>query len=82
MRSPEEAPVSRLQLALNVDDLDAAVAFCSALLSAEPAERRPGYANFGTPSRHWSRFAQGVVGYPTGTACTAHAHAMDTSGVT
>jgi catechol 2,3-dioxygenase-like lactoylglutathione lyase family enzyme len=39
-------PVSRLQLALNVSDLDAAVAFYSRLFATEPAKRRPGYANF------------------------------------
>jgi catechol 2,3-dioxygenase-like lactoylglutathione lyase family enzyme len=38
--------MSRLQLALNVDDLEAAVDFYSTLLGAEPAKRRPGYANF------------------------------------
>jgi len=32
--------------ALNVDDIDTAVAFYSQLLHAEPAKRRPGYANF------------------------------------
>ena len=36
----------RIQLALNVDDVDAAVAFYSKLFDAEPAKRRPGYANF------------------------------------
>lgn len=38
--------MSRVQLALNVDDLDTAVAFYSQLFAAEPAKRRPGYANF------------------------------------
>ncbi|MGK2317386.1 ArsI/CadI family heavy metal resistance metalloenzyme [Gordonia rhizosphera] len=38
--------MSRVQLALNVDDLDAAVEFYSALFNAEPAKRKPGYANF------------------------------------
>src|SRR5512134_660800 len=38
--------MSRLQLALNVDDVDSAVAFYSALFGTEPAKRRPGYANF------------------------------------
>jgi len=38
--------VSRLQLALNVSDLDAAVDFYSRLFGTEPAKRRPGYANF------------------------------------
>lgn len=38
--------MSRLQLALNVDDIDAAVTFYSTLFDTEPAKRRPGYANF------------------------------------
>ncbi|MCU1353650.1 MAG: putative cadmium-inducible protein [Acidimicrobiales bacterium] len=38
--------MSRVQLALNVADLDAAVAFYSTLFATEPAKRRPGYANF------------------------------------
>jgi catechol 2,3-dioxygenase-like lactoylglutathione lyase family enzyme len=37
---------SRLQLALNVNDIDQAVAFYSKLFGTEPAKRRPGYANF------------------------------------
>jgi catechol 2,3-dioxygenase-like lactoylglutathione lyase family enzyme len=39
-------PVSRLQLALNVSDLDAAVDFYTRLFGTAPAKRRPGYANF------------------------------------
>jgi catechol 2,3-dioxygenase-like lactoylglutathione lyase family enzyme len=38
--------VSRVQLALNVSDIDEAVSFYSKLFGAEPAKRRPGYANF------------------------------------
>lgn len=38
--------MSRLQLALNVDDLASSVAFYSRLLGVEPAKLRPGYANF------------------------------------
>src|SRR6187551_517627 len=38
--------MSRVQLALRVADLEAAVAFYSRLFDAEPAKRRPGYANF------------------------------------
>jgi len=38
--------MSRVQLALNVTDIDAAVDFYSKLFGAEPAKRRPGYANF------------------------------------
>lgn len=38
--------MSRVQLALNVDDLDRAIAFYSTLLDTEPAKHKPGYANF------------------------------------
>jgi catechol 2,3-dioxygenase-like lactoylglutathione lyase family enzyme len=37
---------SRLQLALNVNDIDQAVTFYTKLFGTEPAKRRPGYANF------------------------------------
>jgi len=38
--------MSRLQLALNVPDIDEAVAFYTKLFATEPSKRRPGYANF------------------------------------
>jgi catechol 2,3-dioxygenase-like lactoylglutathione lyase family enzyme len=38
--------MSRIQLALNVDDLDASIAFYSRLFDTEPAKVKPGYANF------------------------------------
>ena len=40
--------MSRVQLALNVNvnDIDEAVAFYTKMFGAEPAKRRPGYANF------------------------------------
>ena len=38
--------MSRVQLALNVDNLDESIAFYRTLFGAEPAKRRPGYANF------------------------------------
>src|SRR3982750_1529808 len=41
-----EPAMSRVQLALNVADIDQAVDFYSRLFAAEPAKRRPGYANF------------------------------------
>ena len=41
--------MSRIQLALNVNDIDEAVAFYSKLFGAGPAKRRPGYANFTIP---------------------------------
>jgi catechol 2,3-dioxygenase-like lactoylglutathione lyase family enzyme len=38
--------MSRLQLALNVDDLETSIAFYSTLFGTEPHKVRPGYANF------------------------------------
>ena len=38
--------MSRVQLALRVADLEGSIAFYSRLFGAEPAKRRPGYANF------------------------------------
>jgi catechol 2,3-dioxygenase-like lactoylglutathione lyase family enzyme len=38
--------MSRVQLALNVSDLDQAVGFYSKLFAAEPVKVREGYANF------------------------------------
>jgi catechol 2,3-dioxygenase-like lactoylglutathione lyase family enzyme len=46
MSDPEVLMPSRLQLALNVNDIDEAVTFYSRLFGTEPAKRRPGYANF------------------------------------
>ena len=42
--------MERVQLALNVADLDVAVEFYSKLFATEPAKRRPGYANFAVAS--------------------------------
>jgi hypothetical protein len=42
----QERAMSRVQLALNVSDLDEAVTFYSKLFATEPAKVRPGYANF------------------------------------
>jgi catechol 2,3-dioxygenase-like lactoylglutathione lyase family enzyme len=42
----KEVVVSRLQLALNVSNLDEAVAFYSKFFKTEPAKIRSGYANF------------------------------------
>ena len=41
--------MSRVQLALNVDNLDESITFYSTLFGVEPAKRRPGYANFAVP---------------------------------
>ena len=38
--------MSRVQLALNVPDIDEAVVFYSRLFATEPNKRKPGYANF------------------------------------
>ena len=42
--------MSRVQLAINVADIDEAVAFYNKLLQTEPAKRRPGYANYAVES--------------------------------
>lgn len=44
------APAPRVQLALNVADLEASIAFYSALFRTEPHKRRLGYANFAIDS--------------------------------
>ena len=45
--APAPTPqTGRVQLALNVDDLGAAVAFYAKLFGTPPAKVRPGYANF------------------------------------
>src|SRR5688500_20356327 len=41
-----EAEMSRVQLALNVSDLEAAIDFYTRLFRTPPAKVRPGYANF------------------------------------
>jgi catechol 2,3-dioxygenase-like lactoylglutathione lyase family enzyme len=38
--------MSRIQLALNVDDLETSIDFYRRLFASEPAKVRPGYANF------------------------------------
>ena len=38
--------MSRVQLALNVADIDEAISFYSRLFATEPTKVRPGYANF------------------------------------
>ena len=38
--------MARVQLALNVDDLEESIAFYATLFATEPAKVRPGYANF------------------------------------
>jgi catechol 2,3-dioxygenase-like lactoylglutathione lyase family enzyme len=38
--------MSRVQLAINVDNIEASIAFYSKLFGTEPAKVRPGYANF------------------------------------
>ena len=50
--TPEVGPdlvapaTGRLQLALNVDDLDAAIEFYSRMFGVRPVKVKPGYANF------------------------------------
>lgn len=44
--TPTAPPESRVQLALNVSDLDAAIEFYSSLFATGPDKVRDGYANF------------------------------------
>ncbi len=46
MNVKQEVGVSRVQLALNVDDVATATAFYTKLFGVAPAKTRPGYANF------------------------------------
>jgi catechol 2,3-dioxygenase-like lactoylglutathione lyase family enzyme len=43
-------PTGRLQLALNVDDLDAAIDFYTRMFGVGPVKVKPGYANFAIAS--------------------------------
>src|SRR5829696_6309550 len=58
--------MSRVQLALRVADLEAAVAFYSRLFDTAPAKRRPGYANFAVAEPPLKLvLLEGTAGEPT-----------------
>jgi catechol 2,3-dioxygenase-like lactoylglutathione lyase family enzyme len=58
--------MSRVQLALRVADLDAAVEFYSKLFDVPVAKRRPGYANFAIPEPPLKLvLLEGAPGNPT-----------------
>jgi catechol 2,3-dioxygenase-like lactoylglutathione lyase family enzyme len=58
--------VSRIQLALRVADLDAAVDFYARLFGTAPAKRRPGYANFAVAEPPLKLvLLEGAAGEPT-----------------
>jgi catechol 2,3-dioxygenase-like lactoylglutathione lyase family enzyme len=58
--------MSRVQLALRVADLEGSVAFYAKLFGAEPAKRRPGYANFAITEPPLKLvLIQGTPGEPT-----------------
>jgi len=81
--------MSRVQLALNVDDLTESIAFYTKLFGAEPAKRRPGYANFAIdepPLKLVLIEGQGAPGtmnhlgvevFSTGEVAAAHARLAD-----
>jgi catechol 2,3-dioxygenase-like lactoylglutathione lyase family enzyme len=48
--TPPMSTEPRVQLALNVSDIDSAVDFYSRMFDAQPHKRRPGYANFALES--------------------------------
>ena len=70
--------MSRLQLALNVADLEASVAFYSRLLGTEPHKRRPGYANFAVADPPLKLV---LLQAPDGTRGTGPAGALNHLGV-
>ena len=58
--------MSRMQLALNVNDIDEAVSFYTKLFGTEPAKRKPGYANFAIAEPPLKLvLIEGVAGEPT-----------------
>ena len=58
--------MSRIQLALRVADLDAAVDFYARLFGTAPAKRRPGYANFAVAEPPLKLvLLEGAAGEPT-----------------
>jgi catechol 2,3-dioxygenase-like lactoylglutathione lyase family enzyme len=60
--------MSRVQLALRVSDLEGSMDFYRSLFGAEPAKRRPGYANFAendTPAATRCRTRCGCTGPAT-----------------
>ena len=58
--------MSRVQLALRVADLEGSIAFYSRLFGAEPAKRRPGYANFAVTEPPLKLvLIEGTAGEPT-----------------
>ena len=58
--------MSRVQLALRVADLEGSIAFYSKLFGAEPAKRRPGYANFAITEPPLKLvLLEGAAGQPT-----------------
>ena len=60
--------MSRVQLALRVADLEGSIAFYSKLFGAEPAKRRPGYANFAIAEPPLKLvLIEGTAGEPTRT---------------
>jgi len=70
--------MSRIQLALNVSDLEASIAFYSAMFGVSPHKRRPGYANFAVenPPLKLVLFEVSEADRGTGTA-----HALNHLGV-
>jgi predicted enzyme related to lactoylglutathione lyase len=56
--------MSRMQLALNVDDLDEAVAFYSKLFDTKPAKLKEGYANFAIAEPPMKQVASAAVAPP------------------
>ncbi len=71
----------RLQLALNVHDLDAAIDFYSKMFDAPPAKTRPGYANFAIEDPPLKLVLFEVGGADPGAAAAGEFHHLNHLGV-
>ncbi len=70
--------MSRVQLALNVADLEGSVAFYSTLFGTTPHKRRPGYANFAIADPPLKLV---LIEVPAGTRGEGTEHALNHLGV-
>ena len=74
--------MSRVQLALNVSDIDEAVDFYSKLFATEPAKRRPGYANFAVAEPPLKLVLIEDAGQPAARSTTSASRSTTTDEVT
>ena len=74
--------MSRVQLSLNVSDLEAAVGFYTRLFGTPPAKLRPGYANFAVEDPPLKLVLNAPGNGPAGTINHLGVEVATTAGVT